>query len=414
MSNTTLTADVVAKIALPILENELGWVNNLYRPHEEEFANEVNGYKKNGSVRIRRPADFILRTGATVSTQDVIEGYTTLTVDQQIGVDFEFTTSDLTLKVSDLAERVIKPAMSIVANGMAKDVATKMYQGCWNWVGTAGNTIDSFSDFAVPGAQMDRMAIPQDNRYAVLHPSDYWGLAGAATALLNNKIVGDAWQDGTLGKIGGIETMMSQVMPNHTNGSSATTNAVVSGNTQEVTYDTAKNTFTQALVTKGWGSSSTITAGTVFTIANVYMVNPKTKATTNVLQQFVVTADVTANQTTTNTTGLVVSPPLIVAGPYQTCTYSGNLDTQVIAMVGAAATTYRQNMFFHKNAMALAVVPMEMPQGAIGGARRSYKGLNVRVQPYYDGVNDKSKWRLDLLYGRALIDGRLAVRSSGT
>jgi P22 coat protein - gene protein 5 len=127
-----------------------------------------------------------------------------------------------------------------------------------------------------------------------------------------------------------------------------------------------------------------------------------------------VTADVTANQTTTNTTGLVVSPPMIVTGPYQTVTYSGNLDTQVIVQVGSAGTTYRQNLFYHKNAMALAVVPMEMPQGAIGGARRSYKGLSVRVQPYYDGVNDVSKWRLDLLYGRALIDPRLAVRSSGT
>jgi P22 coat protein - gene protein 5 len=416
MSNTTLTADVVAKLALPILENELGVVNTLYRAHEQEFANEVNGYKKGGSVRIRRPADFTLRTGATVVTQDVVEGYTTLTVDQQVGVDFQFTTSDLTLKESDLAERVIKPAMSIIANGMAKDVFTKMYQGTYNWVGTAGNTIDSFSDFAVPGAQMDRMAIPQSDRYAALHPSDYWGLAGAATALLNNKIVGDAWVEGSLGKIGGIDTMMSQVLPSHTNGTAATTNAVVSGNTQEVLYSTtAVNTsWTQTLVTKGWGSSSTILAGTVFAIANVYMVNPKTKATTSVLQQFVVTADVTANQTTTNTTGLVVSPPMIVTGPYQTVTYSGNLDTQVIVQVGSAGTTYRQNLFYHKNAMALAVVPMEMPQGAIGGARRSYKGLSVRVQPYYDGVNDVSKWRLDLLYGRALIDPRLAVRSSGT
>ena len=42
------------------------------------------------------------------------------------------------------------------------------------------------------------------------------------------------------------------------------------------------------------------------------------------------------------------------------------------------------------------------------------KRLSVRVQPYYDGTNDVSKWRLDLLYGRKLIDPRLAVRSSGT
>lgn len=414
MSNTTLTADVVAKLALPILENELGVVNTLHRAHEDEFSNEVNGYKKGGTVRIRRPADFVLRTGATVVTQDVVEGYTTLTVDQQIGVDFQFTTSDLTLKETDLAERVIKPAMSTIANGMAQDVFQQMYQGIYNWVGTAGNTIDSFADFAVPATRMDLMAIPQSDRSSALHPADYWGLLGSQTALLSQNLVGAAYTEGNLGKIGGISTMMSQVLPTHANGTATTATATISGAAQQVTYDTAKNTWTQTLVTKGWSTSGTIKAGSVIQIADVYMVNPKTKAATSVLQQFVVTADVTADQTTTNTTGLTVSPPLIVTGPHQTCTYAGSMDTKAITMVGAASASARQNLFYHKNAMSLAVVPMEMPQGAVGGARRSYKGLSVRVQPYYDGTNDISKWRLDLLYGRKLIDPRLAVRSSGT
>ena len=37
-----------------------------------------------------------------------------------------------------------------------------------------------------------------------------------------------------------------------------------------------------------------------------------------------------------------------------------------------------------------------------------------RVIPVYDGINDVSKWRLGLLYGRKLIDPRLATRLSGT
>ena len=415
MSNTTLTADVVAKLALPVLENELGIVNTLYRAHEEEFANEVNGYKKGGTVRIRRPADFIVRTGQTVSTQDVIEGHTNLTVDQQIGVDFQFTTSDLTLKETDLAERVIRPAMTNIANAMAADVFGVMYKGTADWVGVAGNVINSFSDFAVGAQRMDEKSIPMDQRYAGLSPADHWGLLGSQTALLNNNLVGSAYTDGSLGKVGGIATMMTQVLPTHTNGTATTTNAVVSGNSQEVTYDTAKNTWTQTLVTKGWSSSGTLKAGSVITIANVYAVNAKTKSQLSFLKQFVITADVTANGTTTSTTGITISPPMIAAaGPYQNCTYSGSLDAQAIVMVGATATSYQQNLLYHKNAMALAVVPMEMPQGAIGGSRRSYKGLSVRVQPYYDGVNDISKWRLDLLYGRAMIDNRLSVRLSGT
>jgi hypothetical protein len=43
---------------------------------------------------------------------------------------------------------------------------------------------------------------------------------------------------------------------------------------------------------------------------------------------------------------------------------------------------YLQNLVFHKNAFALAVVPMEKPAGAVDVARKSYKGLSVRVVPY--------------------------------
>lgn len=64
--------------------------------------------------------------------------------------------------------------------------------------------------------------------------------------------------------------------------------------------------------------------------------------------------------------------------------------------------------------MALAMVPMDMPPGAYGAARESYKGMSVRVIPVYDGTNDISKWRLDCLYGRKLIDPRLITRLSGT
>jgi hypothetical protein len=144
----------------------------------------------------------------------------------------------------------------------------------------------------------------------------------------------------------------------------------------------------------------------------VYMVNPKTKAATTVLQQFVVTADVTAQATTTNTTTLTISPPIITAGQHKTVS-AAPLDDATITVMGSASTGYAQNIVMHKNAMALAVVPMEMPQAVYNGARQTYKGLSCRVIPIYDGTNDISKWRLDMLYGRKLIDPRLGTRLSG-
>lgn len=419
MANNTLTADVIAKIALPILENELGVINKMYRAHEEEFSSTVNGYKKGDTISIRRPADFTIRSGATMSAQDVIEGKTTLVVDQQIGIDFQFTSTDLTLKVEDMAERIIKPAMIRIANELASDVLIQMYRGTYNLVGTQGMRVDSFSDFSKAPERMDEMAIPSDNRHAILCPSDFWGLVGSQTALYAPSLVGSAYRSGDLGDLGGLATMMSQVTPAHTVGPLGGT-PLVNGATQNVSYDTAKNAWTQSLITDGWtaAAASRVKAGDVFTIyaagtsgAKLKMVNPKTKVATAIDQQFVVISDGSSDASGNLT--LTISPPIITSGPYQTVNVAP-ADNAGLVFDGTASTAYRQNLAFHKNAMALAVVPMEMPPAAYGGTRQSYKNLSVRLIPTYDATNDISKWRLDLLYGRKLIDPRLTVRFAGT
>src|SRR6185436_2137605 len=111
MRNTTLTADIIAKEAVMILENNCVMGKLVHRGYESEFDNNVNGYKPGETVSIRRPSDFTVRTGAVAAVQDVVEGKTSVTVDTQKGVDFKFTSADLTLQIGDLSERVIKPAM---------------------------------------------------------------------------------------------------------------------------------------------------------------------------------------------------------------------------------------------------------------------------------------------------------------
>lgn len=410
MANTTLTADIVAKASLALLENELGWINKLYRAPEEEFSKSVNGYKVGDEIRIRRPADFTVRSNATLAVQDVVEGKTTLKIDNQIGVDFEFTSTDLTLKITDLSERVLKPAMSSIINHMANDVLTTMYKGAYNWVGTAGQVVNSYADFAKAPERLDEMAVPQDGRCAILSPADHWGLLGSQTALYIQGAANDAYRQGSLGMIGGVDTYMSAVAPTHTGGTRDNTTPLVNGADQNVTYATAKDSWSQDLICDGFDSASTIKEGDVFTIDGVYMVNPKTKKSTGILQQFVATADKTASS---GAVTLTISPPIIISGPHQTVD-AKPADNAALTFVGTASTGYRQNLVFHKNAMALAVVPMELPAAAYGAARESYKGLSCRVIPVYDGTNDKSKWRLDVLYGRKLIDPRLVTRLSGT
>lgn len=405
MANTSLTASIVAETALAVLENELGVVKTMYRAHESEFDKTHNGYKPGATINIRRPEDGTVRTGATASITDVLEGQVTLTVDQQIGTDFTFTSQEMTLEmpIEDLTERVIKPRMSKIVNHMTNDILTQMYQGAYNYAGTPATTFSGFASFARGAERLDMMAAPMDNRCAVLSTTDKWGFIGPAVSLNVQGIANPAYREGDLGRVAGVDTHMSQVVPTHTTGTRAS--GTLNAGTLSVSYDTAKNTWSQTLaVTSVTGIAN---AGDVFTLAGVNMVNPKTGADTGIPQQFVVLTTSASGPTT-----LSVSPPIITSGPHRTVT-AAPATNAVITWLGAASTDFRQNMFYHKNAMALAVVKLEIPPGSVGAATSSYKGFSCRVIPYYDGTNDKSNWRLDILYGRRLIDPRLVARVGG-
>lgn len=411
-TNTTLTADIIAKEAVMVLDNNCVMGGLVYRGYEEEFDKRVNGYTVGETISIRRPTDFTVRTGRTASIQDTVEGKFSLAVDKQKGVDFEFTSEELTLQIGELSERVIKPAMVQLANEVDRDL-TALYKDVWNWVGTPGQTVNSFSDFAKAPERLDLGAVPQDDRYAVMSPTDQWGMLGSQTALYMQDVAKDAYRKGKLGMIGNVSTYASQNVQALTAGTRDNTTPLVKGANQTTTWASTKDTGTMTLNTDGWDASVTIKQGEVFTIDGVYAVNPVTKATLPHLQQFVVRSDATANGTTTNTTTLTISPPIITSGAFQTVS-AAPADDATITIMGTASTNYSQNLVFHKNAFALVTVPMVKPPGAVDVGRRSYNGYSVRVIPYYDGASDVSKWRLDILYGVKTVDARLATRLSGS
>ena len=246
---------------------------------------------------------------------------------------------------------------------------------------------------------------------AVLSPTYKWAVAGSQTALYMQNVAQAAYRKGTIGTIGDVETYSSQNVQTHTRGTAAGT-PLVKG-TQSTTWAASRDSGTMSLDTDGWDTVTTLKQGDVFTIDAVYAVNPVTKATLPHLQQFVVKADVTANATTTSSTTLTISPPIITSGAFQTVSAAA-LDDATITIIGTASTGYAQNLMFRKNAFSLVMVPLVAPPGAMDVGRRSYKGYSVRVIPVYDGINDHSMWRLDVLYGVKTVDARQATRLMGS
>lgn len=410
MANTTLTASIVAKASLAILENELTMANAVYRGYEGEFDKKINGYEVGDTITIRKPTDFTVRSTITASAQDVTEAKTTIQVNSIAGVDFAFTSQQLTQNIGELSERVIRPAMIQIANQI--DVATmNLYKDIPQWVGTPGTLVQSFAGFANGAQNLDQRSVPQDSRSAILAPADFWALAGSQTALYSQAINNKSYREGEIGKIGGINTFMSQNAPTFTTGPMGGT-PLVNGASQNTTYDTT-GANTQTLITDGWtaAAAARVVKGDVFTIAGVYDVNPVTKATLPILKQFVVVSNGSSDGSGNLT--LTIAPQIITSGAFQTVS-AAPADNAAMTFVGTANTGYTNNLFFHKNAFALCTVPMVKPPGAVDCSRQSKNGLSVRVIPFYDGTNDKSTWRLDVLYGVKTIDPRLAVRVSGT
>lgn len=402
MANTIITPSIIAKVGLAHLENNLVMGRKVYRDYTREFV------KVGDTISVRRPVRFTATSGATAVTQDVTEGKFSLAIDQRFHVAWEFSTQDLTLSIEEYSKRYIEPACISLANQVDYYLCG-LYSKVWNWVGTSGQTVNSYSDFAQAPERLDLGAVPQEQRHAVFSPADHWGLLGSQTALYMQRVAEDAYRKGDMGMLANISTAMDQNVRTHTNGAAAG-GGLVNGANQNVTYATAKDTNTQSLITDDWTSSTTFKAGDVFTIADVYAVNPISKQSTGVLQQFVIQSDITATGTDCT---LSIAPAIITSGPYQTVN-SVPADDAAITMVGSGSTSYPQNLVFHKNAFALVMADLEMPDGAAWKARESQNGFSMRVVKDYDFINDKDMIRLDILFGGKAIYPDLATRLSGT
>jgi hypothetical protein len=403
MANAVINPSVIAKEAVMQLENNLVMGNNVYREYKKEFV------KVGSTVNVRMPVDFEVTDGATRSNQDVVEKNSNVVVDQRKHVSWKFSTQDLTLSIEEYSERYIKPAMIRLANKVDSDLCG-LYKYAYHAAGSAGTTPATFAALGGVAQKMDEVAIPQDSRKLVLNPAAGWSLADALKGVYSPKTVEDMIRSGSLGNLAGLDIFRDQNIKRHTKGT-ATGTPLVNGASQNVTYAslTSGSSFWQSsLITDGWTNSITgiLKAGDVFTIAGVNAVNPVSKEDTGNLQQFTVMAD--ANSSAGGAATLTISPPIISSGVHQTVS-AAPADNAAITVVASHAA----NMAFHKNAIALVTVPLELPDSAGFKARETHNGLSVRVVKDYDIDSDDEIIRLDILYGVKMVDPRMAVRLLG-
>jgi hypothetical protein len=413
MAGTFLTATIVAKEALMLLENELVMGNLVHRGYRQEFGKQIRGAKPGTSVSIRKPNRFRVTKARTRTETTVTESSITLNVATQAHVSWDFTTVDLTMKISEYSERYLKPAVAALANQVDADLCG-LYSSVFNsvWESTGFVSPESFVVLGKAGQKLDEEAVPGENRCVVLNPAGNWALANALKNMYVTEVSKPALTKGFLARVGNFSIYMDQNIKTHTTGTFHDT-----GSTQSIIVATTGGATGTSVELIHFRVANTLAlrTGDVFTIADVNAVNPMSGESTGSLRQFVVTGDVSVAATETSAIATVlVAPEMIDTGPYKT------VDTlpaagAVCAIVGTQTEPFPQNLAFHKNAFALVVVPLEMPDGVGWGARASSRisGMSIRVLKDYDIDDDEEIARLDILYGVSAIYPELACRIWG-
>lgn len=393
MANTVLTPTAVTRKALEILHQKLTFIGSINRQYDDSFAK--SGAKIGDSLKIRLPNQYTVRSGASLSTQDTTETSTTLQVATQKGVDTTFTTAELALSLDDFAQRILEPAMAVLAANMEAD-AYSMYKNVYNMVD--GDAAAMAYDYVMQGRQrLNETLTPMgDGRTAMLSPLHNRKLNVDLKGLFNDApTISKQYREGIVGRTGGFDFYENTVVGKHTTGTAAKTTGYLSnGATQSgstITVDTGTTSFL---------------VGDVITFAGVNAVHPETKADLGYLKQFVITAN-----SGTSATSLSISPALVASGATQNAS-STIADNSAIVKVGAGASeTLDTSMVYHRDAFTFATADLtDVSEFGAWGARQVYDGISMRIARQYAISTDTIPCRIDVLYGYKAIRPELACR----
>jgi len=395
-TNSILTPTAVTREALRILHQKLVFAGSINRSYDDSFAN--SGAKIGDTLKIRVPNQYTVRENSTLSAQNTSEQSVSLTIGNISGVDVQFSSAELTLSLDDFSKRILDPAMAVIASNVEAR-ALAMYKDVYNLVDGGANAITFKNILSGRKALNDNLAPSDNNRTALLSTQHSVELVDSLKGLFqSSNEIEKQYKEGSMGRTGGFDFYESSHIGVHQTGTSAaTTGYQVNGADQVGDYVTVKT------------GSDTFLAGDIVTFAGCYRVHPETKASTGVLQQFVVTANYSGGGG-----NLHISPSIVITGGRQNVSAAPTANGVVAKLGGGASATMTNSMVYHRDAFALATADLVMPKGVDFAAREVFDGISMRIVRQYSISDDTFPCRLDVLWGCKTIRPQLAARINAT
>lgn len=421
MANSLITSTVITNEVLRIAHNASAFLGNVNSDYDAAWDGK---YKPGSTVKARGPVQFTHRDGETAQVQDVTERSVDVTLQPLLGLDFAIGSTELTTSIgsngtvsTEFKDRYLKPAGLKLAALLDFRVATLMKNGFHQIVGTPGTPPATIADILQAQVPMDRMSVPRDGmRMAAIEPgANATIVAGLATLFNDKDTLAQQYKTGVIKTGMGLDFAMSQNVPSHTVGPLGGTPAVAAANQGLINVGLTDNPFaiTTTLSTSGWtlAAGPRVNKGDTFTVAGVFSVNPETKASTGVLQSFLVTLDASSDAGGLAT--IIISPAIIAGGAYQNVTARPAASAAITITSGASGVTYTNNLIWHKDAFTFVSPKQEIPGGmdmAYQASLADEGGISLRFVRGYDITANRFISRFDILWGGAVTLPNFGVR----
>lgn len=392
MANTLLTVNMITNEALRVLHQKATFLRSVNRQYDSSFGQA--GAKIGDTLRVRKPVQYTVRSGMSMSSQDTVEEKVDLPVTTVRGVDMTFTSQELALSLDEFSDRIIKPAISVLASNIEALFYNDMYKSVANMIDNDGNA------FTFLNAQQARQTLtenlaPPDDRYCILSPNHVTKLIDSTKGLFHDQsAVAEQYSEGVIGRTAGMTFKESTHVGNHTTGTAAKTTGYLSNGATQSGATIAVDTGTTSFL-----------VGDVITFAGVFDVHPETKVSTGVLKKFVITAN-----SGTSATSLAISPAIVATGARQNVSDTVADNSAVVKVGAGASELLTTSMAFHKDAFTFATADLPLPDGVDFAARKVMDGVSMSIIRDFSISDRTFPCRVDVLFGYAALRPELACR----
>lgn len=401
MANSFLTIDMITREAQRILHETAAFLGTINRQFDGSWSGEG---KTGDTLRIRLPSEYVRTKNTRVAdVQDAEEQSVSLVRATQDHVAMRFNSREMALDLNSFSENHLKPAMSVLVSGIESDVLQGVTKEVYNVAGTAGTAPADLAAAGAARAKLNQYLAPKDNNRFIQMDSVTMGTLVNGLKLQVNpaRDISSQYREGLMLRMAMADFYENERVWTMTNVTSA---AITSG-----TMDGPQ--LVNGLATITTATFCTPTAGMVFTIAGVFACHPETKQAYSHLQQFTTVTSVSASTVT-------ISPTIYITGARKNVCDSAGADLTTSSIVtsaalvtlGAASTSYVQNLMYHKNAFAFATGALPIMGDAAKCVVKTLDGLSLRVWQASDIRNDELITRVDILYGYKTIRPQLACR----